>query len=99
VVGDVGSDDDDRRHGSIRQAPGRKSHHARNDLGHAFDRQEAVSHAGVEKREILEVFRPGRNDPEVGRCVIDHRRDHTAEAEVKAHLHQHQYDRKNDAHE
>ena len=95
----VGSDDDHRCHGSARQAPGGKSDHSRNDCGHAIDRQQAVPQSGAEKREILEVFGSTGNDPEVGRGVIDHRRDHAAEAEVKAHLHHHQHHRKNDAHE
>jgi hypothetical protein len=85
--------------GSIRQAPSGKSNHSWNDFGHSFDLQEAVSHCGVEKREILEVIRSPRNDPEVGRGVIDHSCDHAAEAKVKACLHHHQHHRKNDAHE
>src|ERR1019366_1094982 len=97
--GQVSSDDEYRSHGSIRQAPSGKSNHSWNDFGHSFDLQEAVSHSGVEKREILEVIRSARNDPEVGRGVIDHSCDHAAEAEVKAHLHHHQHHRKNDAHE
>ncbi len=56
----VGSDDEYRSHGSIRQTPGGKSSHPCNDLGDAFDLQDAVSHSGAEKREILEIFRSAR---------------------------------------
>jgi hypothetical protein len=59
----------------------------------------AASHCAGKKRQILEVFRSAGNDPEVGGGVIDHGRDHAAEAEVKAHLHHHQDHRKNDTHE
>ena len=80
--GDVGSNDDDRSHRSIGQAPSGKSDHSRNDFGDALNRQQTVSHTGVEKREVLEVFRSARNDPEIGGCMIDHGCDHAAEAEV-----------------
>ena len=66
----------------------------------------------AQEREILETLRAIRNDPEVGRGVIDHGRHHAAEAEVgrsdeergvrvqrAPHLHHHQEHRKHDADE
>ncbi len=53
--------------------------------------------ARVEERGILEALGAVAHDPEIGVGMVDHPRDHLAEAEIEAHLHHHQHDGKDDA--
>jgi hypothetical protein len=52
--------------------------------------------AFVERRGIFEALGSQRHDPEVGRCVVDHRGDYSSEPQIKTQLNGHEYDRKDD---
>ncbi len=73
-----------------------KSDHQRRRRGDAGNGQGLLLLV-AEQGWILEAFGALAHDPQIGVGVIDHCRHHAAEAEIEAHLHHDQHDRKHDA--
>ena len=85
---------------ALRQQPDGKAGHHRNGLGDAIDREQRARASVLSSSERSSKYLVSlRDDPEIGRRVIDDRRQHPAEAEVEAELHHHQHDRKDNADE
>jgi len=94
---EVRADHENRRRGTARRAPIGETNHHRNRLGDTAHGERAAALPGVQKRRVLEALGSGRHDPQIGRGVVDHGRDHLPEAQVQAHLHHHQNDGEDDA--
>jgi choline dehydrogenase-like flavoprotein len=93
----IRSDDQNRRGAAVRHTPLRKADQDRVDLRHALDRQRPVAVRFIQQRGVLETFRSERDNPKIGRRMVDHDRHRALEADEQAQLDRYQHNREDNA--
>jgi choline dehydrogenase-like flavoprotein len=82
---------------AVRHTPLRKADQDRVDLRHALDRQRPVAVRFIQQRGVLETFRSERDNPKIGRRMVDHDRHRALEADEQAQLDRYQHNREDNA--